>query len=254
VDACRRHLAFRAVEIGAVDVLQNTITNIVTITLGVTAVNNPTAATSIGLNEETDAHLKARRARSFQLPASGPAEAVLAALLEVDGVTDAYVAENTTAAPVDGIAAHSIWAIVENGADADVAEAIYLKKSAGCGMTGGETVTVARPNGQSIDILFDRPVEDDLYIEFTLQGKVSGLTFDEDYIKEQLVATLAYTLGQQATAQDVISALIAIEPQALFTLVGVSDDGMTYAEILPTTTVQHKWVLDVANVTINAPA
>jgi uncharacterized phage protein gp47/JayE len=247
-------LSFRAAEIGMVDVLQNTITNQVTITLGVTAVNNPLVATSIGINEETDVQLKIRREKSFMLPSLGASESVRATLLEVENVTDAYVFENDTNSSIGSVPAHSIWAIVENGTDEDVASAIYEKKSAGCGMYGGETYTLSRPNGQTIDVKFDRAIDEDLYIEFTLQGNSPEITFDEDYIKEQLAEQLMYALGQKANSNDIAKILFAIEPDGIYTAIGVSLTDGSYDEgPLSNTDVQHKFVVSIANITIHHP-
>ena len=239
---------FRAKELGAVEVLQNTITNQTTITLGVTTVNNPLVATTTGLNEETDVALKVRRLKSFQLAGTGPADAVLAAILGVTGVTDARVEEDTTG--------HTIWVIVENGADADIAQVIYEKKAAGCGLIGDDaSVVVTRPNGQTATIVFDRPISLNLYIEFTIQGKVAGATFDEPYIKAQLAAQLLYSTGQSANANDILALLFSIEPDAIFTAVGVSKTAGSYVEgpLVPTT-LQNKFVVAAARITINHPA
>jgi uncharacterized phage protein gp47/JayE len=245
-------LDFRAKDIGAVEVLQNTITNQVTITLGVTTVNNPLAATSVGLNEETDVALKIRRAKSYFLQAAGPADAVQAALLELDGVTDALVLENDTGTEADGIPANSIWAIVENGTDADIAQAIYVKKPAGCATFGGETVTVDRPNSQTIDINFDRPLNEDLYIEFTMTPKIAGQTFDEDYIKAQLVLALEFSIGAGIDNNEIIKQLFIIEPDAIYTAVGVSLTSTGYTETLDNTDKQSKFTLAVGDIDITS--
>lgn len=243
-------LNFRAKNIGAVEVLQNTITNQVTITLGVTLVNNPLAPTSIGINEESDVALKIRRTKSYFLQAVGPADAILAALLEVAGVTDAVVLENDTGAPVSGIPAKSIWAIVENGDDDDVAQAIYAKKTVGCGTFGAETITVTRPNAQTIDINFDRPLYEDLYIEFAMTPIIPGRVFDLDYIKEQLVLAMQFGIGTGTDNNAVIQQLFIIEPGAIYTQVGISLTSSGYTETLGNTDKQSKFTLSVANIDI----
>lgn len=243
-------LSFRAKNIGRTETTLNTITNQVTVTLGVTAVNNPTTYTALGVDEETDVQLKIRRIRSFFLASTGPADAVQAALLAVPGVTDAYVAENTTAGTVDTIPAHSIWAIVEGGADADIAAVLYTKRGAGCGMAGAEEVVVSRPNTQSLTVKFDRPLTQDLYIEFGITPKTTGVSFDLDWIKAQIVAQLSYGINQQATANDVVIIMNQIQPDAILTAVGVSEDGITFAEMIAPATMQTKYVLDVARIEI----
>lgn len=252
LDTETQSLPFRAAVIGKVETIQNTITNQVTVTTGVTAVNNPLVATSTGVDEETDARYRVRRNKSFFLQAQSPADAVEAGLLDTEGVTDAIVGENVTDSPAGGIAAHGIWAIVENGTDEDVATTIYRKKSSGCDMTGGESYAVTRPNAQSITIKFDRPISEDIYIRFTMTPKVAGATFDETYIKAQLAAKLLYGISASANVNDLLVLLLEIEPEAIYTVVGFNDDGgVTWYETLAPTTVQHKFLVTAGKITIS---
>jgi len=247
-------LIFRAKNIGQVQPQLNTITNQTTIIAGVTVVNNPLAADSLGVDEETDSEYKMRRALMFFLPAVGPADSVRASILQLEGVTDCYVGENNTSSPSSGIAANSIWVIVDGGVDEDIAQAIYAKKSSGCGMTlsgiDDVTITITRPAGDTIDIDFNRPIEEDLYIELTLVPKKSGVTFDTDAIKTALVAALVYKLNQTASINEIVTAMITIEPDAYITDLGVSTDGVSYLDLITSTDIQSKFVLDVARIDI----
>jgi hypothetical protein len=106
-------LLFRAANSGQVLTVPNTITIPITIILGVTSVNNPTTYSTLGVNEESDADLKIRRRRSVSLRSQGYFQGLLAALLNINGVTSAFIYENTTdGADLDGIPGHSIWVIV----------------------------------------------------------------------------------------------------------------------------------------------
>ena len=243
--------SFRAVDLGAVLVSLNTITIISTVTLGVTAINNPVAATSLGTDEETDVQFKIRRIRSFYLPAVGPADAVLAAILNVSGVTDAYVYENATDSPAGSVPANSLWCIVEGGTDADVAQAIYTKKAPGCGLYGtGASVVITRTQGNSITITFDRTLTENLYVHFYLTPRIAGTIFDETYIKNTLSYTLQYKLAQMAETNSIISALNIIEPEAIITGCEVSTNNTDWYEVKDTTSAQYKFVLLSANITV----
>lgn len=241
---------FRAVNIGPVEVVVNTITNQVTVIAGVTSINNPSSPTATGTNEETDAELKIRHARSFWLGSVGPVEAIQAALLDIASVTDAYVAENPTASTVNGIPAHGIWCIVEGGTDAEVAAAIYAKKAPGCTMKGSVTYTITRPAGNTFVAKFDRPVNEDLYVRFGITAKVSGDTFDAAQIKTQLVAALRYKLNQQSTVGDVVAAMLTIAPKGYLTNLGVSKNGTDYFDNVVPTDAQRKFVLTTGRITI----
>lgn len=244
--------SFRAKNIGLVETVINTIVNIVTVTLGVQMVNNPSLATIAGENEESDLELKIRHIKSFVLAAISGSDSINAAIQAIPAVTDSFVAENFMNATVNTIPAHSVWIIVENGANADIGQAIYSKKTPGCGMKGAVTVLVPRPNGTNFTAIFDRPIYENLWIKFTLVPKVTGLTFDTDLIKTQLVATLKYKLAQRATIGDVVIAMLGIAPNGILTSVGVSDTGapLSYVDILAPTTFQNKFVLDVGRVDI----
>lgn len=226
-------LLFQAVNIGAVETTINTIVNQTTTVLGVTAVNNPDPATVVGVNEETDSQLKIRQIQSFALASTGPADAIEAALQATLGVLDAMVLENDQDTTINDIAAHSVWPIVRGGADADIAQAIYAKKGIGCGIKGDVSYTITRPNGNGYVAQWDVAVSQPLYIQFTIQGRVAGTSFDTTFIADSLAAAINnYRLGQSATIGDVIAAMIVISPNGFLTGVGVSTDGITFFEVV----------------------
>lgn len=243
-------LAFRAAELGAVTPTANTITNIVTVTLGVASVNNPTAATSIGETEESDFSLRIRRAKSVALPSKGYYQGLIAALTVTSGVTSINLLENTTnAVDVNGIPGHSIWAIVAGGTDTDVANAIYLKRNAGCGMKGATTVVVTQVDGTLFEVKFDRPTMQDLWISFNVAA-VTG-TVDAAFIRTQLLAQLSYDIGESAVVSDIVAKVMAISPNASVSLEGVSPDNITYSALLSPTGVNYQFVPASARIIIN---
>jgi len=243
-------LAFRAAVLGKVEPAVNTIDTIETVTLGVVSVNNPTAVTYVGVDEESDMAMKLRRAKSFRLASTGPSDSLYSAINEISGVTDCLVKENDTGSTAAGIAAHSIWVIVEGGADADIGAAVYAKKIPGCGQTGDETVAVERPDGSAFTAKFDRPVTEDLHIRFTITPKRSGIAFDTDQIKADLVTALSFKLGQSPNISDVIVAMLTIEPDGVLSVVGVSSNGTDWDEIIDPTDYQHKFTLSTAHITV----
>jgi uncharacterized phage protein gp47/JayE len=243
---------FRAVDLGAVEVVPNTITNQVTTVLGVTGVNNPTTTgTVVGVPEETDSQLKIRHAQSFALAATGPADSVEAALAALPDVTDAYVVENVQNTEVNTVPPHCIWCIVRGGTDADIGQAIYAKKGIGCDMKGSSTEVITRPNGTSFVAKWDVAISEDLYIEFTINPKIAGQSFDTTLIKQQLADALVYKLGQNPTVGDVITAMATIAPNAYLTDVGVSDDGISFFDIVTPTTAQYYFVTDPSRIDIS---
>lgn len=161
-------LNFQAANPGAIQSAIGAITVPVTIVLGVTSINNPSGPTTVGINEESDAQLKVRRQKSVSLASQGYLAGLLAALENITGVTSAFVYENTTATTDgNGVPGHSIWVIVSGtGAAADIAEAIYTKRNAGCGMFGATTFVVTQADGSSFVVSWDTVVPEPIFITF----------------------------------------------------------------------------------------
>ena len=77
------NLNFQAEEIGNVQVLPNTLTNIVTLILGISAVNNSAGPYQQGEDQETDAQLRLRRQISTSMPARSALEGIQGALNQI---------------------------------------------------------------------------------------------------------------------------------------------------------------------------
>jgi hypothetical protein len=110
------------------------------------SVTNATAGVP-GVNEESRADFELRRQNSVGVNALNSIQSVLAAVLAVPNVLDAYVTDNSTNATVNTgatnypIIGNSIYVAVAGGAAADVAAAIWSKKSLGCAYNGNTTFT-----------------------------------------------------------------------------------------------------------------
>lgn len=250
IGAGTQSLLFQAATLGAIQTTANTIINIVTVLLGVTSVNNAAAALSVGQEEETDSALRVRRANSVSLPSQGYLQGLLGALLDTDGVAQAIVLENVTnATDANGVPAHSIWAIVLGGTDADVAHAIYVKRNAGCGMKGAVSVSVPAIDGSpNVSIKFDRPTNENLWIELTVVA-VTGVA-DTAYIKEQILLFLSYRINESADASAIVALVKQIAPNVSISNEGVSDDGITYVSLLAPTAVNYQFQIADARIAI----
>lgn len=247
-------LVFQCSVLGPVTPLPNTITNQATPTLGVTAVNNPTTAgTVLGQDEETDVDLRIRHAKSFQLAATSPADAVEAALQAIVDATDALVVENRTGGTVGGVAAHSIWAIVVGGTPVEIAAAIYAKAAPGVGLTGAQSLVVSRPNGQGATMQWDTGLAQRLWTQFGVISSVAGVTFDKPLLAQQLAAAMVryFKLGRSASIGDIVRAMFKIEPRAILTGAGVSIDGVAYNDTVAPTSPKFYFTMAAADVTIS---
>jgi Baseplate J-like protein len=155
--------------VGAINITApNQITSIQTPTAGWTSVNNGSNVAALGQPIETDAQLRARQAVSQELPSISPVAGTVAAIAAVLGVTRYYLEENPTGSTdANGCPPHSITAVVEGGSLANVAFAIYSKKTIGCATNGDisgspisetQSVVVTDPNsGNTETINFIQP-------------------------------------------------------------------------------------------------
>lgn len=248
-------LTFRARNIGQVETTIGTITNPVTIILGVTGINNPVAPVTIGQNEETDAQLRVRRQRSVANSANGYLNGLLGLILSLDGVTDAMLYENfTDVTDVNGIPPHAIWAVVEGGANIDIANAIYERKSYGCNMKGMVEVPIETASGQQFIAKFDRPTSQNLYIQFEIKRTNPFHVFDLGVIKQYLEDNVLYNIGDFAETSVLTSAaVLGIAAQGgggVPINMEISDDGYTWVDFLSVSSLDDKWVIDSDNITI----
>lgn len=133
-------------------------------------------AGTVGSNVESRAAFEERRRQSVALNARGSLPSIYAAVSNLDGVIDAYVTENNLdiAQTIGGVslAPHSIWVAVVGGAAADIATAIWRKKSNGANYNGNTSYTVEDRNGYaypypSYVVTWETPVA--LPVKFSVQ-------------------------------------------------------------------------------------
>jgi len=216
---------FRAEFPGQNFTIPNTITIPVTIVLGVATVNNPTLYTTLGMNEESDAELKVRRQKSVSLASQGYLAGLLAALENINGVTSAFVYENNTSlTDSDGVPGHSIWVIVSGtGTDAEIANAIYSKRNAGCGMKGSTTYTVTQVDGSPFVVRWDTVLPENLFIVFQVSS-INGTDVPNiAAIRPGLVSSFVPGVNEEININGLATDVQAIDPNSLVMNAGFSD-------------------------------
>jgi hypothetical protein len=249
-------LRFRAKEIGEVSTIVNTITTASEIVLGVVSVNNQSAPTQVGENQESDVDLRARRERSFALAALGAIGAMEASLLALQGVTEARVYENDEKfTDTDGIPPNSSWVIVDGGAPNDIAEILDRKKTIGAGWKGQQVVNIEKSNNTLTQIKFDRPVAKDLYLKFDIKP-VNNALIDLDALKAYIINNLVYKIGSPAESSGLVSLILNGINETAGAGAGypldllVSKDNVNYTEYLEVDTKDEQYTLDVTRITI----
>ncbi len=244
------NFVFRAANMGPVDASVGSITTPQTIVAGISSVTNPAAPSTIGLDEESDTALKVRRRISIGISGTGFTRALKAALLNVAGVVTAEVSENTSSSTdVYGTPAHSIWCVVQGGAPADIANAIYSKKSAGCGMRGSQSYAVTNPDGSTYTVYWDVPTQIPLYIKFTLA--LPGGLVDTSYVAAQIVANVTLAAGEDAVGDDITYFLKTLNINYRVTGMLLSSDNTNWYEIVACPSLIDQFVLDASRITIS---
>lgn len=246
--------AFRAKVPGRVLTTPNTITSPVTIVLGVTTINNPTTYTTLGIDEETDADLKLRRQKSVQLASQGFRSGLLAALENINGVASAFVYENVTGSTDgDGVPSHSIWVIVSGTAAAeDIANAIYTKRNAGCGMFGDVTYNITQSDGSVFIVRWDIVEAETLYIKFDASSLDGVNVPNVAAIKEGLLTTFVPGVYGQININDLATAVQEIDNNCLVTNAGFSVVSNTgpWSNVLSPSAKNKQFAIIEANIDI----
>lgn len=135
------NVEFQCLTTGPIDCGVGELNVIYQAVIGWESVSNSAAGTP-GTDVESRTDFEWRRRNSVGINSSNSPQAIFAAVLAVDGVVDAYVTDNPTSAAVNTgatnypIAAHSVYVAVAGGAAADIAQAIWSKKSLGCDYNG----------------------------------------------------------------------------------------------------------------------
>lgn len=207
---------------GATIIAANTITTIDTPVSGLTEVTNPVAGQT-GIDRETDEELRIRRAQSVALGSTSMVESIVANVANVEGVSRTKLYENIgTITDSNGIPAHSMEVIVSGGQDSDVAEAIALKRSAGCGLHGTTSSPYVDSNGYSHDVNFSRPVDKPIYIQITA---VKTANWDINANERISQAVVDYANGDSLACGDFLGYDIADDVYGSQLVLGLAGEG-----------------------------
>ena len=199
-------------KIGAVGAPAGSVMGIVTPTKGWVSVTNKEQAV-LGRPVETDKQLRARQTISVANPSQAVIESTKGAIAAVSGVTRYSVLENdTNITDSHGIPGHSISAIVEGGADAEIAKAIYLRKSPGCGTYGTTAINVFNAENVATKIKFFRPA----YVKIDVRIRVKKLTGYTKEVEAAIINYVKYYLSILAIGQSVyLSSIWAVAARAI---------------------------------------
>lgn len=168
---------------GAVAAPAGTLTQIVTPTLGWQTVTNPSSA-SPGAPVELDATLRQRQSTSVARPSRTVLSGIVGAVAGLVGVTQVVAYENdTNAVDANGLPEHSIAMVVLGGVAADIANAIYVKKTPGAYTYGTTSVSIVDAFGIPNTVRFFVPAPVAIMATITVKANVGYSTAISDEIK-----------------------------------------------------------------------
>ena len=249
-----------AVVTGPINALAGTLTVIDTPITGWDTVTNISDAI-VGTDEETDVELRVRREQSVARNAQAIIDAIFAEVRAVLGVTQVTVLENDTNTGPDanGLPAHSIHVIAVGGIDADIAEAIFLKKTLGATPFGTTTVQVNDDQGIPHDISFSRPTEIDIYIivnltifsNYPVTGDNDIKQAIVDYANGDLIVGRDFNLGDDVIHSELYTPINIIQGHTVDSLfIGISPAPGGSADISIAVTEISNFT--IANITVNS--
>lgn len=184
---------------GDIQALAGTINKIVTLQAGWYSVNNSQAAV-LGSPIESDSELRARQTISTAISSVSPMDSLMGTVAAVSGVSRLRGYENDTGTPDgNGVPGHSICVVVEGGDATEIAEAIALKKTIGCGTYGTTTVEVYDYKGNPIDINFSHA--DPVYISVKIV--INSLPGYSSLIGEMIKEAVANYINSIEIGDDV---------------------------------------------------
>jgi len=201
-DAGQIIVAAKASVKGSVLAPAGTLTKIDTPIFGWQTVSNALDAVP-GRNEETDEQLRLRRRASTSTPGQAVIDSLYGALSNLSAVLQARVYENDQdiVQPVTGMPPHSIYCVVEGGADADILKTIWLKKTAGTTSHGTTSGSVNDSMGNPHTLNFSRPTDVDVYMVVNLHTRSGWPTDGVQRIND---AITSWGAANQEIGEEVI--------------------------------------------------
>ncbi len=174
---------FQNVVAGPIACAAGTLTIIVQQVVGWDSITNASSGT-IGRLVESQQDFEYRRQNSVGKGSGGTCGAVLAAVLGVTNVVDAYVIDNPKGVAVAKGATnyllnpHSIYIGVFGGASSDIANAIHNVFDSGCDMMGNTTYTVSDSVNYQYpyptwDITYNIPTQTPVYFKVSIKNSTS---------------------------------------------------------------------------------
>lgn len=203
----------------------------------------------VGVDVESRIAFETRRRDSVARNSRNMDASTLSAILATNGVLDAYVWSNRTAATVNKgstsfpVLAHSIYIGVYGGADEDVADSIFRTYNPGANLNGGTTFTVYddvnyMPPYPEYVMQWQKATPTRVYFKVQLDGSLNPPSDITAQVKAMIVKVFnggydgigKARIGSTINAGKYYAPVISISPDTVgVLLLQVSLDGVTFS-------------------------
>ena len=192
-----------------------------------TAVTNHEAGVT-GVVYETDSQLRARRERSLIQKGTNTAEAIYAAVADLN-LEFIAVLENDTDAEVDGIPAHSFMTIAEGSTLELIAERVYQNKPFGIRAYGTSEVIIIDSKGYPHTIGITRPTTKDVYVKCEVMRPENVAIAGTRAMRDALINHVnSLPISEDVVWADMFAPATMASPQIKVKTIKISFDGITW--------------------------
>lgn len=211
------------------------------------AITNESAGV-VGVDVESRIAFETRRRESVARNARNMDGATLSAILETDGVLDAYVWSNRTAAIVNKgttnfpVLAHSLYICVYGGTDEDVANAIFTTYNPGANLNGDTNFIVYDTENYSApypqyDMQWQRAIPTSVYFKIELDSSLNPPSDISTQVKNMITSVFnggydgiaKARIGSTINSGKYYAPVISISPDSVGILsLQVSLNGTTF--------------------------
>lgn len=194
VGAGNYQVVFQSQVAGAATAAAGTLTVIASPVTGWVSITNALDATP-GQDAEDEEQLRSRRDASLALAGSGTVDAIRADLLQVTGVLQVLVEENTADVIANGLTPHSFRATVWDGSPAAasnnaIAQAVLDTRPAGIPSIGSQRGTATQSDGTVVTVPFERATAVQIYVSVDIVSAVGVAILDVKTAVQAAMPTL----------------------------------------------------------------
>ena len=225
--------SFTAVELGAIDLPNDSFVEIIDAPTGINSVYYATGnVIEIGDDYEDDSEFRMRWLSNQSLASSATKDGMRKALENfVKNPKDLNIIQNRTNSTVNGLPPHTMQVVIYSAeSNKTIAQAIFDHLLDGVLTYGTTTVEVEDSSGTKEDISFTRATVVPIYFKVTVKIK-SGYTKAQLNIPQVIVDNFDLSLGEKVIANNYIEYINDIDGVDYIEDIKVSENGTTWVAV-----------------------